>query len=274
MNPVRRIIYEHGITAQIIGSDWHIINIVGGQTERIDHLEIIKQRYKVRPVILTMHYGSGPEYDMLLRTEVTDSFGLKITELEQRAYKVIKIDKILNIGYLLRAMEYHCKQLALLYTEACNSMKEAYDIPGLTVEERKETDAIYGMCGEPYYEFDALITAVRRAYDSCRYILWHFFGAESTAPRSFYSTLKNCPSLPVELSKKLNESWSKYGEEITAYCDCIQHNSPIDFGVSSLSMHKLDNGAWSTRVRIPDNPSAKSRFKFTYDNRRDARGFL
>jgi hypothetical protein len=264
---ISRVIYEHGITARVIDSDWHIINIGGGRTEKIAHPGIIAKRYNVRPVVVTQSEGN---IDILLRTAVQDPFGIKIADWEQRAHNTsdLKLDKIFNTSYLLQATEYHCKQLALLYSVACDRMRKTSDIPGSSLANNDKV-VLYGE-GETYFEFDALITTVRRTYDSCRYLLWQFFGAESTIPSSFYRTLENCHGLPVELKEKLNESWSMHGKEITAYRDCIQHYVPIDFGNSTLIMRKLDNGAWSTHALIPDNPSAKSRFKFVYARERDA----
>jgi hypothetical protein len=281
MAPVR-VIFEKGITAQVIGSDWHIININGGRSEKIDNPGIIAKRYNVRPVIVTERssnscdYGNSPEFNLLLRTTVQDSFGLKITDWEQCAYKIIMpdkstiLDKIINIAYLLRATEYHCIQMALLYTEACSKMSKTSVIPGFVLNEIGQREMIFTNGGaEIYYEFDALITAVRRTYDSCRYLLWQFFGTNGSIPSSFHRTLVNCPSLPVTLKAKLNESWSKHGEEVTSYRDCIQHYVPIDFGISSLVINKFDDGALSTIAPIPNNPSAKSRFNFKYDMKKE-----
>jgi hypothetical protein len=263
-----RVIYEHGITAQVIGSDWYIINISGGRTERIDNPGIIELRYNVRPVVVTQF-----KINMLLQNINHAPFGIKITDWEQYAYKLKpapKLDTILNTAYLLRATEYHCIQLALLYLDACEQTKKNSDITGNNLATGDQKDVIYSGNNEIYYEFDALITAVRRTYDSCRYLLWHFFGSRDTLPSSFYRTIKKCKDLPIELEEKLVESWSKHGEEITTYRDCIQHYVPIDFGIGSLRMHKLDNGAWSTQALIPDNPLAKSRFKFVHADKQDA----
>jgi hypothetical protein len=41
---------------------------------------------------------------------------------------------------------------------------------------------------------------------------------------------------------------------LTDYRDCIIHNAPIDFGLGTGSMQKLDGGVWSVLMRIPDNP--------------------
>jgi hypothetical protein len=77
---ISRVIYEHGITSQVIGFNWHMINIGSGRTEKIDNPGIIAQRYNVRPVVITQSEGT---IDILLRTTVHDPFGIKIADWEQ-----------------------------------------------------------------------------------------------------------------------------------------------------------------------------------------------
>jgi hypothetical protein len=57
---------------------------------------------------------------------------------------------------------------------------------------------------------------------------------------------------------------------LTDYRDCIIHNAPIDFGLGTGSMQKLDGGVWSVLMRIPDNPEVKSRAAFTFAKGLDA----
>jgi hypothetical protein len=57
---------------------------------------------------------------------------------------------------------------------------------------------------------------------------------------------------------------------LTDYRDCIIYNAPIDFGLGTGSMQKLDGGVWSVLMRIPDNPEVKSRAAFTFAKGLDA----
>jgi len=272
MVPIR-VIYEKGITAQFIGSDWYIINTSSGLPEKIGNLEIVTQRYNVRPVIITERAtesdGNSHEFDLLLRTVNRESFGLKITDWEQYSIKIgisdksIAFDKFINIEYLLRAVEYHCIRIALLYAEACKKNAMLNLLFNRNRDDQREW--IHTGVGEIYYEFDAMITAIRRTYDSYRYLLWHYFGTKGSVPSSFYRTLECCPRMPITLKERLIESWSKHGEEVTSYRDCIQHYVPIDFGISSIIIQKFDEGILSIRAPIPNNPSAKSRYNFKYD---------
>jgi len=266
MNLVR-VIYERGITVRIIGTEWHVVNLSGSRSEKIDHPALITARYGVQPVVVTQRFGKDKTIDMLLRKTTPASFGLEVTDVRQRVPMTSPaFFKGLNLTYLLQAVQYHCTQLALLYSRNCERYSE---FP--FAESNDHNIVLFQGEPESYFEFDALVTAVRRAYDSCRYLLWQYFGPGcGHTPSSFHKTLPLCRDLPKHLAERMETSWSTYGEEITEYRDCIQHYVPLDFGNSSIHMEKLDNGAWSARVLIPDNPSAKARGKFLYATKRDA----
>ena len=169
--------------------------------------------------------------------------------------------------YVLGALEYHCTLLAESYAEAA---KHYTDL--IQPIDREHEYATFGGRGGEYYEFDALVTACRRAYDSLRYIVWRCFGANGSMPSSFYRTIRACPKLPKDLLERCERSWQHFGIPITAYRDCIQHYCPIDFGLSYVTMVRVC-GIWTSHVRIPDNPEARSRFAFLYLNNLDALTF-
>jgi len=262
-----RVIYERGITARIIGTEWHVMNLMGGRSERIDRPALISERYGVKPVVVIKRISRDKTIDLLLRKTTQAPFGLEITDVTQKVPKISSVFfKGHNLIYLLEAVQYHCMQLARHYSRICKRFSE---IPG---DESNDCDsALFSGAPEPYFEFDSLVTAVRRAYDSCRYLLWQYFGAAGeNMPGSIDATLRLCSTLPPHLSERMKTSWSIYGEEVKEYRDCIQHYVPLDFGLSTIKMEKLDQGPWSARVLIPDNPSARSVEKFLYDKNRDA----
>jgi len=65
-------------------------------------------------------------------------------------------------------------------------------------------------------------------------------------------------------------SWSRYGKKLTDYRDCIQHYVPLDFGSSLVHMKRLQGGVWSTSLWIPDNPEAKSKGEYKFEERIDS----
>ena len=121
---------------------------------------------------------------------------------------------------------------------------------------------------EPYYEFDALLAAARRAYDSCRYLLWPSFGpGESSVSRSFEKALPLCTNLDPAVRDDLQRSWNTCGSSLTAYRDCIQHYIPVDFGLATVSLQQEFPGIWTAWARIPDNPGTRSKTNFTFKKR-------
>lgn len=260
MHPVR-VIFERGITVKLIDSDWHISNLHGGGTERID-LQTVGSRFRVRPIVLTQQYRNDKS-DLLLRIKNRELFGFGINNFEACAVHNFG-SGALNNCYLLLNLEYHCTKLALSYAHIC----ERYtSFPRPT----KSDVAIFGGNPEPYFEFESLITTIRRTYDYFRYMLWQHFGGNGSIPRNFCKTLENCRDrMPTQLASRLESSWSKYGDEITAYRDCIIHYEPTTFGMGASCMQKLPNEVWSLIMRIPDNPISHSQRLFVWDQQRDA----
>ena len=266
MEPAR-IIYERGITVGKVGTEWHLHNLISGGTVRIEQPAVASAAYGVGPIVITEILPDGQGRDLLLCKAKPELYGLKITDVHQLSIRLgLPLYKMVNGIYLLQSAEYHCVQLCKHYSSICEVFCH-FQREGLT----ESSIAFFQGRSEPYFEFDALVTAVRRAYDSCRYLMWQYFGPEKgSVPGSFYKALPLCTSLPVEVSQRLADSWSNFGDEVTEYRDCIQHYTPIDFGLTSVHMEKLDRGAWCVNALIPDNPSARARGKFTYSKKRDA----
>jgi len=84
------------------------------------------------------------------------------------------------VDYTVGAVGYHCKRLAEVYAEISRHF------PNVIRFFPKNTTglATFPYVPEPYYEFDALITAARRAYDSTRYLLWYSFGPRNSSTPS------------------------------------------------------------------------------------------
>ena len=76
--------------------------------------------------------------------------------------------------------------------------------------------------------------------------------------------------MPEDLRSRLERSWTEFGDRITDYRDCIQHYVPVDFGFASASMEKVADAFWTVRIRIPDNPEARSSRAFTFAKGNDA----
>ncbi len=282
LKPVR-ILYERGFALKSLEKDWYLLHLTGGNLVKIQDPTLPSSRYGARPLLLTDKGPDGRERDWL-RCNNQDFtwhrsafFAHRVFELDQLILrKLIDVqrpasrpDQLLyntqNIIYSIRSVDYHCLQLGNHYASIC----ERFSRYAVTLGDSKTCR--FAHQSEVYFEFDALVTAVRRAYDSCRYLMWQCFGpGKSNTPNAFSKTLRQCKLLPGPVAQRLTKSWSNFGEPLKELRDWILHYYTIDQGHTAVHMEKLDLGAWVTSAFIPDNPSARGRTKFTYDQRRDA----
>lgn len=176
-----------------------------------------------------------------------------------------------DLEYLSAALVYHLEALARHYETIRDRFREITLIPGASVSK----EANYQNQPEPYFEFDAVITAARRAYNSCRYLLWQRWGPSTyfPLPNSFSRTVTLCERLDSNLRDDLTASWDHCGTKLTAYRDCMQHYVPVNFGLATVSMREVLPGVWSASARIPDNPEARSKTAFRFQCRLDALSF-
>jgi hypothetical protein len=168
---------------------------------------------------------------------------------------------------LLGAVQHHCERLAVAYVEIVSLFAQVHQ--HLPVEGHV-ADFIFQ--AEPYYEFDALLSAAWRTWEALRYLLWNLFNRDKSRadpPSTFPDTL-NALDLPAGLRMRLNGSWMSQGALVKEYRDCIHHFARIDYEMARASMHLADFGVWTVQMRIPDNPRARSRRKFTFTENRDA----
>jgi hypothetical protein len=177
--------------------------------------------------------------------------------------------QVSDLRYLLGAVEYHCTELAEAYVAVSTAYVGFPSIPDGPEPERTG----FGGHAELYYEFDACVTAALRVYEASRYLLWSTFG-KGTMPESFRKTLAafkdNSQSIPERLLRRLDQSWNTFGKRLKAYRDCIQHKSPIDYGIVTASLRRHELGVWMVRVLIPENPECNSRRSFVYKEELDA----
>jgi hypothetical protein len=233
-----------------------------------------KSKFNVRPVLLKEQISTGTP--MVPQTESWRLFTLQGDPRVDLMWSDLAMGHAFapeimrhqhNLAYVVGAVVYHCKRLADVYSTITLEMVRISSILG----HGDSAFVSFGSQLEPYYELDALLTATRRAYDASRYILWNIFGPKKgNVPSNFRKTLPECRKLPPELRETLEQSWQSHGEQLTEYRDCIIHYAPIDFGLGTASMEKLAGGAWSVRMRIPDNPEVKSQAKFTFAKGLDA----
>ncbi|HOR18516.1 MAG TPA: hypothetical protein PLE10_01630 [Brevefilum sp.] len=264
-----QVIFENGVTFERDKNGlWHYkTQNRQGHSKPVEISEI-KHKYNIRPIIESMTYSN-----LLPRTYIK-SIQREDIYLDSILTQVIPkslekdpfISSLFDIKYIVGAVIYHCKQLAEIYSSICYLGTRVVDI--------SHTDSdkfVFGNFSEPHYEFDALITAARRAYDTTRYILWNVFGpGKGSIPASFPKVISHCTKIPPSLITRLNNSWEDYGRKMTDYRDCIQHYSPLSRGITSINMLRLDEFVWSMSIYIPDNPEVRSLEKFRISKKIDA----
>lgn len=136
-----QIIYEKGITTRKIGTEWHLLNVDGMGTISVKKPEIDfgnfgtlvdLTTYGVSPIVMTTRYfrrdGSSHDSDSLLLKAPHTIYRAYITSIEQATLKqVIAMavdvrllrEKVFDITYLLKSVEYHCIQLCKHYASIC-----------------------------------------------------------------------------------------------------------------------------------------------------------
>ncbi len=271
---LKAIIVERGIELlKGKGNKWYVQSVPQNIHPAPIDPKLIILSHKLRPILFKYEFKTGGEISLLVpypgQTTTKKYLDIEHSNLLQREWifeiKLILQD-IFDVSYIVGATIYHCKRLAQIYSDICRSFSK---FP--TNFQNLSHKSSYGNQSEAYYEFDALITAARRAYDTTRYILWKAFGPKKgSIPSSFKKTLPLCRNIPDELRMRLENSWDQYGEQITNYRDCIQHYVPIEFGGSSACMTKLDDSMWSVSLLIPDNPEVKSKKMLKYTSNIDA----
>lgn len=226
--------------------------------------EILKE-FNLRPVAAAFKHPPPDEsYSTVLPATYGRLLNVELSELQQLVYSQRPPEwfrPTQSLFYLLSSVLYHTMQLAhcyetlITYQKKLNLLKQAHKWVI-----RPEV---------PYFEFDALVTATIRAFDSTRYSLWKAYGGKGSVPNSFMRTVESCSNLPAELRNRLDQSWDTHISRAKEYRDCIQHY--VDLGSSSWAMtYQINELVWAVLVRIPDNPQQRSADRFTFNNDIDA----
>lgn len=170
-----------------------------------------------------------------------------------------------NTVYILGAVTHHLRNLGALYS----------DIPrrhfiGPVAGHFKGERVVLHREIEPYFEIEALITAIVRSYETMRYFLWSRYGSGLDCPRKF-SLVVEALELPNHLGVDAL-LWRDRYVRLRDYRDCLQHNA--HFGARlPFSMAVRVSGYWALFNRLPDNPEAKSYERFTFAEELDALRF-
>ena len=229
--------------------------------------------FSVRPVIIgervNRSVGVQEVRQNLLSLDSKDLLEVTLTSLSQSRFIYAAPETYFvplhNLIYVLGAVIYHCKNLAVLYSDIANrcwQIGRPIDTPSNMVS--------YQWQEEAWYEFDAVITSARRVYEMARFIVWKGFGGKVSLPQNFEATVKACGDIPLFLRSRLDDSWANVGLRLKDYRDCIQHYAPVDLGIGTAVLRRATDNSWRMHIMIPTNPEVRSRRKFAYDEAPDA----
>ena len=171
-------------------------------------------------------------------------------------------EQVSSLQYILSSAIYHTKQLALLYSDTLAGHRER--------DRGREWSRDYiSSSNEPYFEFEAGITALIRGYDTLRQFIWSACGASGTRPSNFAKVVDKAV-LPEPIAARAHEAREPY-ERAKEYRHCIQHYT--HFGVYARTRVRLHKArVWTYTAVLPDNPEARSQSEFLFSNFESASG--
>lgn len=267
---ITRVIYDRGVAIRLNDDGfWQFesqqVNLPLIQTDN----DTVQREYGLTPLMMTWRLTPEIAITSLLTNRPGRRLSLDTEQAEASKrllslHETVKLFDGFNQTYVLGAALYHCKRMANLY---CEVSANSASFPGGALTDQEHLASSHP---EPYYEFDAWLSSAIRVYDTSRYILWDVYRGTGSIPSSFDRVVETVKGIPDDLKQRLELSWQIYGARIKAYRDCIHHYSPLDFGMSTARAFALSGLIWSTRMLIPDNPEARSKTKFTFDNQVDA----
>ncbi|MBA7582872.1 hypothetical protein ES708_24810 [subsurface metagenome] len=154
-------VFEQGIEVQLAEDRWTISSappVSEAAFRSLAHAVIALSPVRVLLISEKRDYGGDLTY--LLRCNGEYFGGYRM--LMNRPLSTVLFYPVYSLAYLLGAIGYHCQKLAELYARITVEFFRFTQIPGYP---DKEEVAGFDHQGA-YYEFDALIGAVRRLYDS------------------------------------------------------------------------------------------------------------
>lgn len=262
LDTAERIIFEQGVALyRDKTSDWQCESETGPHSTSPSD---ITRQFGLRPIAAKFRNSSTFCYSFVLPSRTGKALNVQLSEQQQQIYGMKPPTFFLatqSLFYLLHAVIYHCERLAENYAEHREQM--------IKLPNPNNADRVVSHCYEGFFEFDALVTAIIRAVDATRYVIWHKYGRNGSVPSSFRRTIDNCTQLPDTLKQLAVNLWDQHLSHAKEYRDCIQHY--VSIGSSSWAMLSRKNDfIWTMLLRIPDNPEVKSAKKFTFNRNLDA----
>lgn len=268
LNPYRRIVFEYGITAIKEQAAWRV-TCVDGRAEV--PLEAITELNRLSPILVELEHPSPDPIVLLLPNaqSLLPKTQCRMLDIEIQMHEILpdlldnrKLSEFLSVLYTAANGVYHCKRMAECYATIVSRFAAE--------SSNRPAQVIFANKPEPFFEFDALISAAMRTLDALRCPIWRLYGNSGTMPSSFRRTIDACKGIPNPLSTTIEEAWSGYFANAKEYRDCIQHYVSPGAACSNAQLQRIPPGYWMMFAWLPDNPGVRSSEKFLYENRVDA----
>lgn len=224
------------------------------------------QLLQLQPVLLTLQDAHWRDRHFLLPAALGPVVEIQVQHLAQSAFSLVpKLSPYArNVAYICEAVAYHCRRLATLYHDLVYFVGDS--LPPTGSDDFNLLGAV-----EPYFEAEALITTIVRAFDTLRFLLWAAYGRRCSSPANFERVV-NSVVLPDVLSGSTLDTLRVY-KQIKDYRDCIQHYAHFGARLPFARIQVLSDCAMSVWARLPDNPEVKAYGKFDYTGNLDALDF-
>lgn len=258
--------FRNGIEIRRVADRWHLANPYVDPAPSFATWQEVQSKLGTPPVTAEI-VSAGRTQPMLLNPKSGRLFAIELSELMLSRNRPGALFHRRRLAYGLGAMIHHCTNIAGSYARICERVAEMSCIP----EFDPGPHSIFQGNEEPYFEFDALVTAARRIYDAPSSMLWNAYGGrKGQAPNSLEEVLKRLTSLPEAIGNQLQSSWDQHGKRARDYRDSIVHWADIEHGLGSVDVLRHDIGVWAVLARLPDNPETRSRRQFTFARQVDA----
>ena len=261
----QRLVLERGVILERAGVDhWHFRSKGAIATADLSTLiselglRIVRIGFEVAPLLLRDFLAPVTPGQTVLE--------LQVQRLAQDLLLSVEtpfVAHVTHLAYIAEATTYHCGQLAAQYLTVLDTVTDG----GRKLELFSE-DFILSGATSPYFEFEALITAAVRAYDTARFPLWAAYGHGGSPPTNFERVVERV-SAPTPLTAILADAVEVYNRA-KEYRDCIQHYAHFGARLPFSRIQLLKGKVWSAVALLPDNPKTKSYARFLYANQIDA----
>lgn len=160
-----------------------------------------------------------------------------------------------DLRYCTRALLYHLDRLIDLYVRVSQ------------IFEDNHKTITRGNTGDPrvFFEIEAFFDSARRLYETIRKVLWKHYGRGNDRWSSVFTIPKMPHLVPAAFKKELEASFTAFGNTFTGYRDAAAHNDSVNDGGTTCWTEGYE-GRWGVSVKLPENPRAKSRRDYRFEN--------